>query len=329
MTFRLFVFSAVALCLVPSAAAQACTKGRFQGAAPYVAKDVHADILAGKTGFESQRAKLEGFRKNERTCIGMDTIEFAIALIDVNEAPLQQSVEALPVVMRASVPEGEKAYMMNRLIERFYAAREYPTTLSLVRLAVEKFPENEGFRQKLAVLLAFMGQNEEAREVAQGLLDEAVKKVPEGVMPFAGWVRFGLTDVSGDAEDRRAVIARLSDQLGRDAGPVLDEFADVSVFAMVMARSFDRAADGEPIAPPAPAYPEEMARLRREGTCNTYFDVSVEGVPENLVTACSDPGFTEEAARAVSEDVRFKPFVLNGQPKRLVSVTYPLAFKQD
>ena len=123
MTFRLFVFSAVALCLVPSAAAQACTKGRFQGAAPYVAKDVHADILAGKTGFESQRAKLEGFRKNERTCIGKDTIEFAIALIDVNEAPLQQSVEALPVVMRASVPEGEKAYMMNRLIERFYAGR--------------------------------------------------------------------------------------------------------------------------------------------------------------------------------------------------------------
>ena len=327
MKLRLFVFGALALCLVPAASAQACTKGKFRGSAPYVAKRAHADALENKPGLAEVRAELAGFRRNERTCLGQNTIDFAIAMIDVNEAPLQQAVDALPTIFQASVPDYEKTRMMHRLIDRFYTAREYPAAVSLARMAAGKFPESEGFSQKLALLLAFTGQDEEARTIAQLQLDEALQKVPEGTMPFEGWVRYALTDMSGDVEDRQAVLAQLSDHLGRDAGPVVAEFADVSVLAMVMARAFGMEGNGQPIAPPRPSYPMDMARLGHEGICDTYFDVSLEGVPENLIAVCTDPGFADETVRAVSDEVRFAPFVLNGQPKRLVSVTYPLEFK--
>lgn len=331
MSVRLTVLCLLVPLLALAVRAEDCTDGKFGGAALKAVKKVHGELIYGpdsEQNLAAVRAELVSFRQAESTCLGQNSLDYAIAMIDVTEAPLQQGVDAMPTILQSSAPEYEKANMMSRLINRFYADGQFQASVSVAGMAVDKFPENVGFKQKRALLLAYTGQDEEARAVAQALLDEELEKVPRGIMPFAGWVRYALTEVSGDAEDRRAVLAQFSDHLGKDAEPVVAEFADVSVFAMVMAREFDRKVSDQPAKPPLPSYPNAMASLGHEGSCETYFDVSVQGVPENVVADCTDPGFAKETARAVSE-VRFAPFLLNGQPRRLVSVTYPLEYRLE
>ena len=72
-------------------------------------------------------------------------------------------------------------------------------------------------------------------------------------------------------------------------------------------------------------FPPEALTLQQEGICEIKLNVSRRGVPSNVLAACSDPMFTREAERAVS-NARFKPVRVNGAIARGVNATYEMKF---
>jgi len=84
--------------------------------------------------------------------------------------------------------------------------------------------------------------------------------------------------------------------------------------------------DAQPIAPPSLTYPVEMLTQTISGDCESTFDVSKEGLPENITATCSHPGFIE-AVISSAATLRFAPKLVDGKPVRHKGVTYPITFE--
>lgn len=83
--------------------------------------------------------------------------------------------------------------------------------------------------------------------------------------------------------------------------------------------------DAAPLSTPAPRYPQHAYYAGTEGYCEVRFDLTAEGVPQNLVTLCTDRVFCVAARVAVSE-VRFSPALDEGMPRARDNIVYPLFF---
>ncbi len=83
--------------------------------------------------------------------------------------------------------------------------------------------------------------------------------------------------------------------------------------------------DTQPIKPPVPDYPIDMALDGISSLCYSYFDVSAEGYVINLDVECGHPGFVQATRNAVST-LRFEPKLKDGNPVIRTGVVYPLEF---
>ena len=76
---------------------------------------------------------------------------------------------------------------------------------------------------------------------------------------------------------------------------------------------------------PQPDFPAEAAMRGLQGSCDVYFEVSVDGTPDNVTAACSDPIFIAPAEAAVSK-TRLRPFVVTGIAITRFDVIVPINF---
>lgn len=72
-------------------------------------------------------------------------------------------------------------------------------------------------------------------------------------------------------------------------------------------------------------YPQAALSPPVEGICEVKFDLSRNGKPSNIVSACSSKVFVEAATEAVAAS-RFHPVRLNGSAAKAVNMTYDMKF---
>ncbi len=82
----------------------------------------------------------------------------------------------------------------------------------------------------------------------------------------------------------------------------------------------------QPIEPPAPVYPIDLASQGIGADCTATFDVSVRGYVEPPIEVeCTHPGFVESVELAVTT-LRFKPKMIDNKPVRMKGVVYPISY---
>lgn len=87
----------------------------------------------------------------------------------------------------------------------------------------------------------------------------------------------------------------------------------------------DNIQPAELMARPQPSYPEAARAQSLEGVCQVLLDVTPSGQAQNVMAACSNPAFVEEAEAAM-RDVSFQPKRVNGEAVAARNVTYPMGF---
>lgn len=107
------------------------------------------------------------------------------------------------------------------------------------------------------------------------------------------------------------------------AGAVMAAFA---IFTLTAAPTYaDR--DAQPIKPPVPQYPIDLAQRGLTADCEGAFSVSKTGfVEDDLVVTCTHPGFVEATRRAI-ETLEFAPKIVEGKPVRRTGVVYPISYQ--
>ena len=82
----------------------------------------------------------------------------------------------------------------------------------------------------------------------------------------------------------------------------------------------------EPLEPPVPVYPADMADEGLGAKCEVTFTVSAEGtVEKDVIANCTHLGFDDSAISAVLQ-LTYEPTLKNGQPTRVENVVYPLEY---
>ncbi|WP_084420541.1 energy transducer TonB [Henriciella litoralis] len=83
--------------------------------------------------------------------------------------------------------------------------------------------------------------------------------------------------------------------------------------------------DAQPITQPWPTYPDRAVIAQREGLCYAMMDVTTDGRPENILTACSSADFNAPTYQAATQ-MRFEPLRTNGTLARRINVVYPMEY---
>lgn len=325
MTWKLLAIAACLPMALP-VQAEACSSMRFRGEGLKMAREVYPQLVGQNTEWTFTREELAAQRQKERTCSGQTSFDYLLLLADVQKGDLEDAVTAMASLVRSDSSVLEKKRMMDRLINRFVMANEISAAIDLSRYAVTNFPDHStDYQRNLTLLLTGRGQFDEARQLADRSLDEALEDARPGRIPYAGWVRLAVPEVSGDKADEAAVIARLRTRFGDETEALIARDLAASNYAMLLKRAFGSDRYPQPIEMPRPRYPQAMAEAGLEGLCDVRFDISLEGVPEFIEAECDEEGFVKESIRAVSE-VRFKPPVIDGVPYRVYNVVYPFEY---
>jgi hypothetical protein len=321
------LFLTAAMATVPAAAwAEACSNTAFRDKGLKLAREAYPQLVARNAEWTFTREELAARRDKERTCAGQEALDYLLLLSDVQKAELPEAVAAMGKLLRAESPALEKKRMMDQLIERFVMANEITTSIELLRKAMVNFPDHAGgYESSLVLLLTGRGKFDEARAIADAKLDASLEDPPANRIPYAGWLRLAVSEVSGDKADEAAIIARLGTRYGDETEALIARDLPISHFAMLLKRAFGPASYVEPIMPPRPKYPYAMRMAYKSGLCEVRFDITEEGVPENVRAECTEDGFVEESERAISE-VRFKPVVIDGVAFRTYNVVYPMEY---
>ena len=96
--------------------------------------------------------------------------------------------------------------------------------------------------------------------------------------------------------------------------------------ATIMALPSAADSQPQPIRPPVPEYPIDMAKQGIGAKCQATFDVSPTGVVEpGIKVDCTHPGFTDATRRAI-ETLRFEPKMEDGKAVRMTGVVYPIEY---
>jgi len=72
-------------------------------------------------------------------------------------------------------------------------------------------------------------------------------------------------------------------------------------------------------------YPQAALNPPTEGVCEVKFNLSRQGEPSNVVSACSSSLFVDAATQAVSAS-KFEPVRINGSAAKGVNLTYEMKF---
>lgn len=321
------LFLTAAIVTVPTAAlAETCSTMRFRDKGLELAREAYPQLVARDAEWTFTREELVNRRDKERTCAGREALDYLLLLADVQKAELPEAVAAMGQMLRAESPALEKKRMMDRLIDRFVMANEIATSIELLRKAMVNFPDYAGgYESNLALLLTGRGKFDEARAIADAKLDASLEDPPANRIPYAGWVRLAVSEISGDKADEAAVIARLRTRYGDETEALIARDLPISDFAMLLKRAFGPTSYVEPTSPPRPEYPYAMQMAYKSGLCDVRFDITEEGIPENVRAECTEDGFVKESERAVSE-VRFKPVVIDGVAFHTYNVVYPMEY---
>ncbi len=84
--------------------------------------------------------------------------------------------------------------------------------------------------------------------------------------------------------------------------------------------------DAQPISPPLIVYPQPMIDADITGACEAKFDVTADGIPQDVAADCTHQGFVEEVVRA-TQTMRFEPKRVNGDAVPRQNVVYPFVFE--
>ncbi|WP_300375565.1 energy transducer TonB [Henriciella sp.] len=96
--------------------------------------------------------------------------------------------------------------------------------------------------------------------------------------------------------------------------------------ASIMALPSAADSQPQPIEPPVPEYPIELAEQGIGAKCKGTFDVSEKGYVEPGVQVdCTHPGFVD-ATRTAIQTLRFEPKMQDGKPIRRKGVVYPIQY---
>ena len=103
-----------------------------------------------------------------------------------------------------------------------------------------------------------------------------------------------------------------------------------AMFGIVSLATLPSMADNshvQPLEPPAPVYPVEMAEQGLGARCEATFNVSAEGFVETGIDVdCDHPGFVAATRRAI-QTLRFEPKMKDGEPVRMTDVVYPIEYR--
>lgn len=133
---------------------------------------------------------------------------------------------------------------------------------------------------------------------------------------------------------RRMKLKRIAEELSMTlirnplkttGGIGLGIFAGIAALALTAGPSMaDK--DAQPIKPPAPAYPIDLASQGIGANCTAKFDVSAAGYVEIPVEVdCTHPGFVESVRNAVLA-LSFAPKMVDGKPVKRTNVVYPISY---
>jgi tetratricopeptide (TPR) repeat protein len=329
MKQTLLAFSACLMFSLP-VSAETCSNTRFRDKGLELARAAYPQLVGQITNRSVERTitreELAAQRAKERTCDGQTSLDYLLLLMDVQEADLQEAVAAMGGIMRSGSDQLEKKRMINILIKRFVKANEISPAIDLLRSAKANFPDHaEEFETDLALMLTGRGKFDEAREIADRYLAGALENAPPNQIPYAGWLRLAVSEVSGDKADEAEVISRLRTQYGDETEALIARDLPISTYAKLLQRAYGSFPYGRLMDPPKPRYPQAMQEAGKSGLCDVKFDISEAGVPENVQAECTDDGFIEESVRAVSL-VRFQPTVVDGVTYRIYNAVYPIEY---
>ncbi|MEZ5997541.1 MAG: energy transducer TonB [Hyphomonas sp.] len=326
MLVKIGAVCAAAILLVSAASAEGCQEKKFRGKGLTLARKAYSQLMLQQDELDFTREDLVKARAEEPSCLGQSSLDYIMAIMDVDNAGLEQAVGAMAVILRADTSGVERRRMMNRLIQRFVAAHEIRTAIELARLGKEHFPEEGNFDSQRVLLLAGIGEFAEARALGDATMEESWDEESSTPVPYEAWVRLAVSEISGDKEDEAGVIEQMTEHLGPDTQLLLTQYRPSANYEMLVSRLYDPDFGPDPIVPPQPSYPYRMARDGKEGLCEVRFTVTPDGVPENIRATCSEDGFKQESERAVGE-VRFTPVVMDGIPRYTFNVVYPLEYR--
>jgi len=317
----------MALALVLPATSETCVERGLAKSGLNTARDVHSAIMAGDESPPISRAHLVKLRDREKSCAGINSFDYLLALMDVQYGNLQDGVDGMGIVLVTDAPDLEKNRMMSRLVTRFVQGGHIQTAIDLTAVAETSIPDSAlSYRRERALLLAGKGRFDEARALIDADVEAALTDAEPDQIPYSVWVRLAIAEVSGDAADERKLLDRLAEVLG-PAAPNLVARDRISMdYQMLMGRQYDAAYSPDAVTPPTLRYPTPMRLARKSGSCDVRFDLTEEGVPNNLSAECNEDGFKEESLRAVAE-VRFSELTIDGVPRRTFNLVYPLEFR--
>lgn len=325
MKRKLLTISVFLLLALP-VSAETCSNTAFRDNGLKLAREAYPQLIARSVEWTFTREELAARRDKERTCAGQEALDYLLLLADVQKAELPEAVAAMGKLLRAESPALEKKRMMDRLIDRFVIANEIATSIELLRKAMVNFPDYAGrYESNLALLLTGRGKFDEARAIADAKLDASLEDPPANRIPYAGWVRLAVSEISGDKADEAAVMAKLRTRYGDETEALIARDLPISNFATLLKRAFGPASYVESTTLPKLEYPYAMQMAYKSGLCDVRFDITEEGIPENVQAECTEDGFVKESERAISE-VRFKPVVIDGVPYPTYNVVYPIEY---
>lgn len=84
----------------------------------------------------------------------------------------------------------------------------------------------------------------------------------------------------------------------------------------------------KPISAPTVVYPAELAEQGIGAACQAKFDVTAEGLPEDIKVTCTHPGFIE-VTRVAAASLRFQPKTVEGVAVRARDVVYPITYQMN
>lgn len=326
MIFRFTVLAVTTLLMAQFASADTCADRDLTQSRLNIAQDLHAALMAAGDAAPMKREKLVELRDTEKSCAGRNSFNYLLAFLDVQYGSLQQGIDAIGVILATDAPDFEKDRMMSRLINRFVTEGHIDTAIDLTAFAANALPDEEvHYLRDRALLLAGKGRFDEARALIDADFETCLDGTVPAKIPSAVWTRLAIAEVSGDAEDERKVLARVSEAFGQAGEDLVMRDRISMTYEMLIGRRYDPAYSPQPIIVPAPRYPKAMARARKSGSCEVRFDLTEEGIPFDLTADCNEEGFAAESLRAVSE-VRFEPLVIGGIPRRYFNVVYPLEY---
>ena len=312
------------------AAAEPCTitetsrgvQGKIQGwyedaeRASRLREDV-SDILKE---IEEERAK------SRYNCRDRSTFYVASLFVAARSPDPVVASDALAPIVAATAYDGSgtKEDNVRELIKNYIDAERYAELRRLVETEIPKAPQD--LLLKLYLEKAYLDARDGELGEALDLLLANLKTYGEDEWMSPFHLAIAIAQEMGDT-DTAAVIEEASGRYFEKLYmPRPHPLAGNNQLQTLLMRHFELR-DDRPLKPPVPSYPDYAAWGDREGKCEVFFYVDVEGKPMNIKAECTDIWFEDESVKAI-RDLRYEPLVVDGVAYERYDIIYPLEYRQ-